>query len=475
VITDDKLDFWFNNRRNVLFVGRHGCGKTAKIQSCFEKNGLILGETFLYFSASTLDPWVDLIGVPKEKTEDGITYLELIRPKALAAGKVEAIFFDEFNRSPKKVRNAVMELVQFRSINGLKFPNLKCIWAAINPEEDDVYDVEKIDPAQKDRFHIIKEIEYAPNRNWFIETYGHDTATAAIEWWNDLPDEEKDKISPRRLAYALDEFNIGGSLQDILPPTANVNKLMQTLRNGPIEFKLQTLYKEQNLVASKTFLANDNNYFSAVKYITASQEYTEFFVPLFPKEKLVALMSDNDSICRFVANKSSGNKFFWELLREIVMANADEKLVKKFRRFVSAGDDLILKECVPGLPEKPYFNKDLKATTYSHYSNYTYNTLEEREKMYASLKTTVAEDITADDAKNIIYALSLISKDLWSSMLLSPSFNNLVGIINHCLKKIKDETNEKDILEGMCAESKDVNSLMMKLQMANLLQKVLRV
>ena len=41
--------------------------------------------------------------------------------------------FDELNRAKPKVRNAVMELIQFRSINGIKFNNLRMIWAAINP------------------------------------------------------------------------------------------------------------------------------------------------------------------------------------------------------------------------------------------------------------------------------------------------------------------------------------------------------
>jgi len=252
--TDKKLDFWFKHGRNVLFVGKHGCGKTASIKCCFERNGLIHNKTYLYFSASTLDPWVDLVGVPEKVEKDGKVFLELVRPKALASGEVEAIFFDEFNRAPKKVRNAVMELMQFKSINGMVFPNLKCVWAAINPEEEDTYDVEKIDPAQKDRFHIIQNIPYKPNKEWFITRYGEDTAISAIEWWNDLPDEEKNKISPRRLEYALNEFEIGGSLQDVLPSTSNVNKLVQALKNGPVEAKLTFLYEQKDNVKTKQFI-----------------------------------------------------------------------------------------------------------------------------------------------------------------------------------------------------------------------------
>jgi MoxR-like ATPase len=55
------------------------------------------------------------------KDEKG-SYLELVRPKAFRDDEVQALFFDEFNRSHKNKRNAVMELMQFKSINGRKFP-----------------------------------------------------------------------------------------------------------------------------------------------------------------------------------------------------------------------------------------------------------------------------------------------------------------------------------------------------------------
>ena len=158
-----KMDHWIETNRNVLFCGRHGVGKTACIIESFDRNNL----NWKYFSAATMDPWVDFIGCPKEKVEDGKSYLELIRPKEFQNDEIEAIFFDEYNRSHKKVRNAVMELIQFKSINGRKFENLRFIWAAINPEDEDEYDVEALDPAQKDRFHVHVEVPYKPDLVYF--------------------------------------------------------------------------------------------------------------------------------------------------------------------------------------------------------------------------------------------------------------------------------------------------------------------
>ena len=115
------------NGFNVLLVGNHGVGKTAIVRTALDDLGLV----WKYFSASSIDPWVDLVGVPKEK--DGV--LELIRPATLDFENLQVIFLDEYNRAPKKVRNACMELIQFGSINGKKFPKLQLVIAAINPDD----------------------------------------------------------------------------------------------------------------------------------------------------------------------------------------------------------------------------------------------------------------------------------------------------------------------------------------------------
>ncbi len=474
MIQDSRLDFWFKHNRNVLFVGKHGVGKTSLVKACFERNGLIHRENYLYFSASTLDPWVDLVGVPFKKTlEDGTECLDLVRPSALANGKIEAIFFDEFNRSPKKVRNAVMELMQFKSINGLVFPNLKCVWAAINPDDDDTYDVEKIDPAQKDRFHVIKEIEYQPDRNFFINRFGSDCGSAAVEWWNGLPETEKDKVTPRRLEYALDEWEHGGNISDILPVSCGINKLLQTLKHGPIEQKIKSIYETQDITSAKAFLANDNNFNSAIKFIIESDELIKFFISYMPKERLAALMAEYDVICRHVCKESKNNKDLWNMMREIVKAGQDEKLVKRLRRHVANTDDLLLKDSTPESPTQSFFMKGVKASSYYDFTNCTMNNNDESEKYFTLLKSKIAEDINKDDARNIIDGICNITRFLWSHHLCSPVYKELVGIINHCLKRIATE--QENVLECLLAESKDFSNLCVKLAQIGQFNKVERI
>lgn len=82
----------------------------------------------------------------------------------LADKSVEAMFFAEIDRMPKIVCQAVMELLQFKSIKGEQFPNLKVVWAAINLDDDEGFanEVEKLNPAQANhRFEITIDV---PNR-----------------------------------------------------------------------------------------------------------------------------------------------------------------------------------------------------------------------------------------------------------------------------------------------------------------------
>lgn len=227
MIPDKKLDFWIEQAYNVLLVGNHGVGKTSVIMSAFKRHNL----KALYFSSSTMDPWVDLIGVPKAvEGDDGEQVLDLIRPKALVNGDIEAIFFDEFNRAHKKIRNACLELIQFKSINGNPFPNLKFVWAAINPDDTaGTYDVDRLDPAQEDRFHIIHYCPNSPDMDYFVSKFGDQLAQSAIEWWSYLDPTAQAKVSPRRLDYALTIALAGGDLADVISSVANHKDLAQRI------------------------------------------------------------------------------------------------------------------------------------------------------------------------------------------------------------------------------------------------------
>lgn len=211
---EDKLKKYAKAEYNVILTGRHGVGKTAIIKEVF---GETFGEHMVkwrYFSASTLDPWVDFIGIPKNYTrEDGMEVFKIIPPEHFTGDEeIEAIFFDEINRSDAKTLNALMELIQFKSINGRRFPNLKCVWAAENPHDDKdaEYSVMPLDPAQKDRFQIQVEIPNQLSKPYFEDKFGKDIFAVSSEWW----DKHKLKISPRKLDDMLTGYQLGFDLSD---------------------------------------------------------------------------------------------------------------------------------------------------------------------------------------------------------------------------------------------------------------------
>ena len=293
-LSEAKLEFWAKNKYNVCLAGRHGVGKTGQVKSLFNRLYGELGTGWLYFSAPTMDPWVDFVGVPKEKTaEDGTSYLGLVRPEVFARDQVKAIFLDEYNRSQKKVKNAVMELIQFKSINGHKFHNLEVIWTAINPLEEEEgmsYDVEELDPAQLDRFHVYVEVPYAASKPYFVNKFGKEYGAAAVEWWNGLNKETKDLVSPRRLDYAIDCFVKGGDVRDILDKQVNVSELLYVLSEGSIKDTLRGLVKREDKEAATVKLQDENFYTLAIKVIMKDHDLIKFFIPLMPDEKFSALI-----------------------------------------------------------------------------------------------------------------------------------------------------------------------------------------
>ena len=317
-----KLKFYIKNEKNVLLEGRAGTGKTTIITHVFNEE---FGEgNWLYLSGSTLDPFVDFVGVPREeKTENGQAFLDFVLPKHFVTGNIRAMFIDEYNRSHKKVRNATMELTQFKSINGRKFPNLKVVWVGINPFSDDEmdqsYDVEQIDPAQLDRFQIQIKLPYQADVSYFANKFGKDIAKSAIEWWNALPEKTKLLVSPRRLDYALEIHQIGGDVFDVLPAESNPSKLITVLTIGNIEDKLKEIFDKSDYNEAKKLLESENNYQSAIPFFTRNKEYKRFFLPVLSQERVTSLFFKDNIVSDFILRNPL---YFKDSLSEILKADS---------------------------------------------------------------------------------------------------------------------------------------------------------
>lgn len=329
MVTERELDFFIENNLNVLFRGMHGVGKTAIIKQAFDKRGL----DWRYFSASTMDPWVDFIGIPKEVYDDETceTFIRLIRPENFKSGKVEVIMMDELNRAKPKVRNAVMELIQFGTINGESFGNLRMVWAAINPEDSDdadlTYDVERLDPAQKDRFDCIVDIPFAPHKPYFEEKFGK-AGIGAVEWWHTVDPKLIHNVSPRRLEMALNIFKLGGDIRFVIPEKEiNITALLTRIDTGSISDKLVELMSADNVTIQQAF-SQINFTNDAIKFIIDEPKYIEKFLGYIQKDVISAKLIEDD--CRYLDDivKHGPESVLVQVLGSLISADTTTRPLK---------------------------------------------------------------------------------------------------------------------------------------------------
>lgn len=454
-VTPQKLLFWLDKRYNVLLSGRHGIGKTAMIVEAFKARNL----RWAYFSTATMDPFIDFIGVPVKTEieapkpiplEDALgidtgglgkklSVIELIRPRWIVENDFQAIFLDEYNRSHKRIRNATMEMIQFGTINGKPFSSdLRCIWAAINPEEDDAelkYDVEPLDPAQRDRFVVQVDLPYVCDSAYFEREYGETQGKAAVQFWKDLPDDVKLAVSPRRLEYAVKAYRDGADLRDILPEKANPSRLASMLVSGPAEQKLAALMGNDD--AARRFLVNENNYTYALSTILQDKKYVEYFLPLMPLEKISTLFSQGGLPKKAMLDDMRINQkqsVYFPLLHDIAVANQNAKEAAEIRRELDKINIPVAPAQVPMVFSTPV--KDASAALANALALDNLNKEKKpqtwhRQTAYARLLKSIPQNMTLEGAKSVI----AICADLCRSYqkTVHQKMPKLVGISNHAI------------------------------------------
>ncbi|HRZ54212.1 MAG TPA: MoxR family ATPase [Candidatus Paceibacterota bacterium] len=238
---------------NVLLEGPYGVGKSSIIFAAAAQLGLRVK----YFSAPTLDPFADLVGVPVPVMEDDKHRLLFLRPDFIS--EAEVLFFDELNRAHPKVINAVLEITQFRAINGEALPRLRSVVAAINPASAG-YQVQDLDLSLLDRFHLHLRVAFGPSLDWFIQQFGERLGRALVEWYQaDLDDKQRQAITNRRLEYIGRATVAGLDPADALPTEvkAPVHLLKARLREPETVLSIEQFVSDTEKLASA--VADDFN------------------------------------------------------------------------------------------------------------------------------------------------------------------------------------------------------------------------
>jgi MoxR-like ATPase len=236
-----------------------------------------------YFSASTLDPFADLVGIPFPVTDGDRKRLEFVRPDSV--NNAELLFFDELNRAHPRVLNAVFELIQFRSINGEPLPHLRSVIAAINPGNAG-YQVSELDPGLVDRFHLYLVFDGNPERDWFIEQFGRRVGRVLVDWFHaGLDEKQRAAVSNRRLEYIGRALRSGLSPGLAVPPDTKL----------PLDDLVRRLKEEPDLPDLEDFVADPAKYRAAV---STDYEIASRFLEVLPMMKPIEKFKVRDLLPR---------------------------------------------------------------------------------------------------------------------------------------------------------------------------------
>lgn len=152
---------------NPLFVSNAGLGKSYLVkQWAKERNLPVIDLRAAYLEAP------EVIGYPIIQNVNGKQCMHYATPDFWPTEGEGVIFIDEVNRGTTSVLNAFMQLLTDRRIHNYRLPEGWIIVAAINPENE-MYDVNTMDTALKDRFEIFEVnydkgsfVQHMKEQNW---------------------------------------------------------------------------------------------------------------------------------------------------------------------------------------------------------------------------------------------------------------------------------------------------------------------
>lgn len=274
------------HERNVAIYGPHGVGKTeTSRQVLIEEYG---ADGVKYLNGATTDVFIDIMGIPRN---DKSEHLDFKRP--LWHDKVRAILFDDVSRADKATRNALMEIINDRSVNGKPLPNLRCVWVTFNPYDNNgTYDVESLDPAFLDRFDVHIDVDPGPDPEYFANKFGIENAAAAINWWKQLPENLQRMVSSRRLDRAIDlHFKSPEIPAAALIPHkgSNPEQLFQMLRAEDVASKLKKAIDNKDRATITSILSSPSDLKDCKDIVIANMSYV---LPMVSEECVNIMTAD---------------------------------------------------------------------------------------------------------------------------------------------------------------------------------------
>ena len=139
----DFIKLCYKANRSPLLEGKHGLGKSELLEQAAAEMGI----DFIVRDLSLMEP-PDLVGIPRM---NGKT-TKYLPPDFLPTGGKGILCFEELNRAEKYMIAPCLQLLTARMLNDYCLPAGWLPAAAINPAEDEGYDVHDLDLAMLSRF-----------------------------------------------------------------------------------------------------------------------------------------------------------------------------------------------------------------------------------------------------------------------------------------------------------------------------------
>ena len=198
---------------NVYLEGAPGIGKTSRTKALLEQHGVDVA----YFSVPAMSPEDMAVPFPDDLGD----FLEMLIVGKLARPGPKIVVLDESRRGDRRIQNALMELIQERTVGGMPVPGMIGTIALNNPRMIGSYRlaVGRVDLAQAARFRLNIQLDATDTKfdDYLVGKYG-DSISPFIEWWKeDLDDDGRALISARGLERMYDLNRMGMGLEEGKP------------------------------------------------------------------------------------------------------------------------------------------------------------------------------------------------------------------------------------------------------------------
>jgi len=161
----DLIHFNVQTGRNLLVFGAAGIGKTEIPIAYANKHKI----PFVYWNLSTQEA-PDLVGLPMIDPETkGVVYAPpSYMPVTDRTKEPVIVIIDELDKAKPELQNPLLEVLQFKSINGRPL-NIKAVFATGNLPEEHAFS-RPVSHALTNRCRVFKlEAELGPWANWAVE------------------------------------------------------------------------------------------------------------------------------------------------------------------------------------------------------------------------------------------------------------------------------------------------------------------